>query len=291
MAGGLKCEWQIEAELGEGPLWVTRENALYWVDILQQKVHRYSVTDGAKKTWTFDTQVTSLAEREQGGFAATVRDGFAFIDFASRSIEAIAFPEVALPGNRFNDGKVDKYGRYWGGSMNENEEVASGSLYCLDVNLKLSRMDGLYIISNGPAFSVDNSIVYHTDSAKRVVYAFDQNEKGELSNKREFIRLEDDAEGAPDGMTVDEEGCIWLCHYGGSRITRYSPEGDVLQVVPMPVPNITSCTFGGRDLDSLYITTARAGIPGGEIDRYPLAGSLFSLKTGVRGVPMPRFAG
>jgi sugar lactone lactonase YvrE len=261
------------------------------VDILQRKVHRYSVTDGAKKTWTFDTQVTSLAERKRGGFVATVRDGFAFIDFASRSYEAIAFPEADLPGNRFNDGKVDKYGQYWGGSMNENEEAASGSLYRLDADLKLSAVDEPYIISNGPAFSIDNSIVYHTDSARRIVYAFDQNEKGELSNKREFIRLEDKAEGAPDGMTVDAEGGIWLCHYGGSRITRYSPEGDVLRVVPMPVPNITSCTFGGRELDSLYITTARAGIPDGEVDKYPLAGSLFSLKTGVRGVPTPLFAG
>ncbi|MFN2163261.1 MAG: SMP-30/gluconolactonase/LRE family protein [Candidatus Promineifilaceae bacterium] len=291
MMSDLKCEWQIEAELGEGPLWVARENALYWVDIVWRNVHRLSVVDGAETTWTFDTQVTSLAERERGGFAATVREGFAFIDFDSCSIEAIVLPEADMPGNRFNDGKVDKYGRYWGGSMDDKGEVESGSLYRLDADLSLQKMDDHYIIDNGPAFNVDNSVVYHTDSAKRVVYAFDQDEKGNLSNKREFVRLEDETEGAPDGMTVDSENCIWLCHYGGARITRYSPQGEVLRIVPMPVPNITSCTFGGPELDTLYITTARAGIPAEEAPKYPLAGSLFSVKPGVRGLPTPLFAG
>ena len=287
----LRCEWQIEAELGEGPLWVARENALYWVDIVRRNVHRFSVADGAKTTWSFSTQVTSLAEREQGGFAATVREGFAFIDFVGGSIEPIALPEADNPGNRFNDGKVDIVGRYWGGSMDDTEATESGSLYRLNADLSLQKMDDHYIIDNGPAFSIDNSIVYHTDSAKRVIYAFDQDENGNLSNRREFIRLEDEAEGSPDGMTVDEEDCIWLCHYGGARITRYSPEGEVLQVVSMPVPNITSCTFGGPELDTLYITTARKGIPAEELKKYPMAGSLFSLKPGVRGLPTPLFAG
>lgn len=287
----LKCEWKIEADLGEGPLWVARENAVYWVDIFKHQVHRLSLADGAKKSWSFDQEVTSLAAREQGGFVGTIRDGFALIDFESSSYEPLALPEADIPGNRFNDGKVDAQGRFWGGTMDENAEMESGSLYRLDADLSLHKMDDQYIIDNGPAFSVDGKTMYHTDTAKGVIYAFDNDEQGDISNKRLFIQLEDEAEGKPDGMTVDCEDCIWLCHFGGARMTRYSPAGQVLQVVPMPVPNITSCTFGGPNLDTLYITTARALIPIEELETYPLAGSLFSLKPGVTGLPTPLFAG
>ena len=287
----LKCVWQIEADLGEGPLWVARENAVYWVDIFKHHVHRLSLSDGAKTTWSFDQEVTSLAERDQGGFVGTVRDGFAFIDFEATSYEPIALPEADISGNRFNDGKVDGNGRFWAGTMDEKAEAESGSLYRLDADLGVHKMDDKYIIDNGPAFTVDGKTMYHTDTVKQVVYAFDCNEAGDVSNKREFIRFVDEAEGKPDGMTVDSENCIWLCHFGGARITRYSPEGKVLRVVSMPVPNITSCTFAGPNLDTLYITTARALISDEEIENYPLAGSLFSLKPGVSGLPTPLFAG
>jgi sugar lactone lactonase YvrE len=287
----LICEWKIEASLGEGPLWVERENAIYWVDIIQHHVHRLSLADGEKTTWHFDTEVTSLAVRKQGGFLGTVRDGFAFIDFATSSYEPIVLPEAHNPGNRFNDGKVDGYGRFWGGSMDGAGIVESGSLYRLDADFRLNIMDENYIIDNGPAFSVDGKTMYHTDSAKRIIYAFDCSEQGDISNKRVFIQLEDEAEGAPDGMTVDSENCIWLAHFAGSRITRYSAEGDVQQVIPMPVPNITSCTFAGPNLDTLYITTARIGLSEEKLVTYPLAGALFSCKPGVMGLPTPLFAG
>lgn len=285
----VKCEWQIEATLGEGPLWVARENAVYWVDIIKRQVHRLSLADDSKETWTFDTEVTSLAAREQGGFAGTVRDGFAFIDFKTSTYDPIALPEAHIPGNRFNDGKVDGYGRYWGGSMDNDGAKESGSLYRLDAGLRLHKMDDNYIINNGPAFSQDGTTMYHTDSIKQIIYAFDCAENGDISNKREFIHLKEEAEGKPDGMTVDSEDCIWLCHFGGSRITRYSPDGDVLQVIPMPVPNITSCTFAGPELDTLYITTARLLLTDEDLVPYPLAGSLFSCKPGVVGLPTPLF--
>lgn len=285
----VKCEWQIEATLGEGPLWVARENAVYWVDIIKHQVHRLSLADDSKETWTFDSEVTSLAAREQGGFVGTVRDGFAFIDFMTSSYDPIALPEAHMLDNRFNDGKVDGYGRYWGGSMDNEGAKESGSLYRLDAGLRLRKMDDNYIISNGPAFSKDGKTMYHTDSIKQIIYAFDCAENGDVSNKWEFIYLKEEAEGKPDGMTVDSEDCIWLCHFGGSRITRYSPDGDVLQVIPMPVPNVTSCTFAGPELDTLYITTARLLLTNEELDIYPLAGSLFSCKPGVVGLPTPLF--
>jgi len=287
----IKSVWEEPAILGEGPLWAARENAVYWVDIVSKKVHRYALADGARRTWTFETEVTSLAERQQGGLVGTVRDGFAFIDLETHTIEPVAMPEADIPGNRFNDGKVDENGRYWAGSMDDGEKRESGSLYRLDSDRSLHKMDGNYSITNGPTFSVDGKTLYHTDTAKRTIFAFDFSEDGAISNKRVFVQLEAEEEGYPDGMTVDSENCIWLAHFAGSRITRYSPAGRVLKVIPMPVPNITSCTFAGPDLDTLYITTARHLLSDEDVRKYPLSGSLFSCKPGVPGLPTPLFAG
>ena len=287
----LKCVWEEPAILGEGPLWVARENAVYWVDIVSKKLHRHGLTDDVRRTWTFETEVTSLAERQQGGFVGTVRDGFAFIDLETNTVEPVAFPEADILENRFNDGKVDGKGRYWAGSMDDGKKLASGSLYRLDSDLSLHKMDDNYMIPNGPTFSLDGKTLYHTDTAKRIIYAFDFSEDGAISNQRAFVKLEAEEEGYPDGMTVDSENCVWLCHFGGSRITRYSPEGEILQVIPMPVPNITSCTFAGSDLDTLYITTARHLLSDEDVRKYPLSGSLFSCKPGVTGLPTPLFAG
>lgn len=285
------CEWDAKAKLGEGPLWVERENAVYWVDIMSKQLHRFSLANQAQKTWTFNTELSSLAARQRGGFICTIRGGFAFLDLDTGDIDPIVLPEADLPKNRFNDGKLDPQGRYWAGSMDDAGEVDSGALYRLDRDLSLRKMDDKYLITNGPAFSIDNKTLYHTDSSRCIVYAFDFNDQGEISNKRVFVQLEDEAEGVPDGMTVDTESCIWLCHFAGARITRYSPEGRVLQVVPMPVPHITSCTFGGSKLDTLYITTARFPLSEQEQLNYPMAGGLLSYKPGVTGLPTPLFAG
>jgi len=287
----VECVWEIEASLGEGPLWVAQEQAVYWVDIFNNKVHRYSLAGGAQKTWTFDEPVTSLSAREQGGFIGTIRDGYASIDFENQTVEAIQLPESDIPNNRFNDGKVDAQGRYWAGTMDTKQKSEDGTLYRLNPDLSLDTMDKNYIITNGPTFSKDGKTLYHTDTTKREIYAFDLSDTGAISNKRIFTKFENKDEGSPDGMTVDSEDCIWVCHFGGSRITRYSPEGEILQVVPMPVPNITSCTFAGDNLDTMFITTARIAISEADLPKYPLAGSFFSFKPDVKGLPTPLFAG
>jgi sugar lactone lactonase YvrE len=287
----IQCVWEEPAILGEGPLWSARENAVYWVDIVSKKVHRYGVADDTRRTWAYEAQVTSLAERKQGGLVGTVRNGFAFINLEAGTFEPIAMPEADLSGNRFNDGKVDDKGRYWAGSMDDGEKLVTGSLYRLDGDLSLKKMDDNYAITNGPAFSVNGKTLYHTDTAKRTIYAFDLSEEGAIGNKRVFVELTAEEEGHPDGMTVDSEDCLWLAHFAGSRITRYSPQGEVMQVIAMPVPNITSCTFAGPDLDVLYITTARHLLSEVDIRKYPLAGSLFSCYPGVTGLPTPMFAG
>ena len=287
----VKVAWEIPAILGEGPVWVEAENAVYWVDIYSNKVHRYALADGGKTTWTFDFAVTSLSPRQDGGFIGTVDDGYAYINFDVLSATPVVLPEADMPGNRFNDGKVDNSGRYWAGTMDIEQVGESGSLYRLDPDLSVQQVDTDYVICNGPTFNLDNSIIYHTDSIKRKIYALDIGASGDLSNKRVFAEFTQDDEGVPDGMTVDSEDCIWVAHFGGARLTRCSPAGEILEVVPLPVPNITSCTFAGAALDTLYITTASTGIPEEDADKYPLAGSFFSYQPGVKGTPTPLFAG
>ena len=287
----LQCAWQEPAILGEGPLWVERENAIYWVDIVDKKVHRLGLVSGSRKTWRFEAQLTSLAARAEGGFIATARHGYVLVNFETNEIKPLVTPEADMPQNRFNDGKLDAKGRYWGGTMDEAEKHPSGTLYRLNPDWSLEVMDRDYIITNGPTFSPDGKIMYHTETAKRTIYAFDLAEDGSIGNKREFVRLQGEDEGYPDGMTADSEGCVWLCHFGGSRITRYSPQGEALQIIPMPVPNVTCCTFGGQGLDTLYITTARYLLSPEQVSQYPLAGSLFSCKPGVTGMPTPYFPG
>ncbi len=286
----VRLVWEIQAVLGEGPLWVERENAVYWVDIMSSQVHRYALADGGKTSWTFPFAVTSLSPRRDGGFIGTLHDGFAEINFDALSAKPIALPEADKPGNRFNDGKVDSSGRYWAGTMDIEQAGATGSLYRLDPDLSARKVDSDYIICNGPTFNLDNTIIYHTDSIRRTIYALDIGADGSLSNKRVFAQF-DEADGVPDGMTTDSEGCVWAAHFGGARITRFSPAGEILQAVPIPALNITSCAFAGAELDTLYITSARFNMPAEESANYPLAGSLFSYRPGVKGLPTPLFAG
>ncbi|MCY4070332.1 MAG: SMP-30/gluconolactonase/LRE family protein [Chloroflexi bacterium] len=287
----VELAWEIPAQLGEGPVWVAAENAVYWVDIFSNQVHRYSLADGAKKTWTFDFGVTSLNPRGGGGFVGTIKDGFVAIDFDNLSVDPIQLPEADMPNNRFNDGKVDNSGRYWAGTMDIDQTGETGALYRLDPDLSVSKVDDDYIICNGPTFNLDYTIIYHTDSIKRIIYALDIGPAGELSNKRIFAQFTRDDEGVPDGMTVDSEDCIWVAQFGGARITRYSPAGEILQVLPLPALNITSCTFAGAELDTLYITSARTAMSESDLVMYPLAGSFFAFKPGVKGVATPLFAG
>lgn len=292
-----KCVWEAGAELGEGPLWVAREQAVYWVDIKRNRLHRYCIAGGEKRSWQLEHQLSALAPRAQGGFVGTTREGFAllFVDGDQVMVELLGGPERDLPGNRFNDGKSDAAGRFWAGSMDDSEQAPSGALYRLDPDLGWRPMDSGYVITNGPAFSPDGRTLYHTDTLGRTVYAFDLDTfdldtRGALSNKRIFLRLPPES-GYPDGMTVDAEGCLWICHWSGWGITRFSPRGEKLARIELPVANVTSCTFAGPELDELYITSARKGLSEAELAQQPLAGGLFHCRPGVRGLATPLFGG
>ncbi len=276
----------IRCELGEGPYWSARENAVYWVDILAPAVHRLSLADNSVTSWPMPERIGWLVEREaHPGFIAGFQSGFAELELNPLRIRAIADPEPQLPTNRMNDCGIDPAGRLWAGTMDAAVKAETGALYRLDPDFIVSKHDEGYLVTNGPAFSPDGATLYHNDTGKRLVYAFPLHSDGSLGARREFICFRDDW-GRPDGMTVDADGGLWIAHWGGGRVSRFTPEGDLQRSITLPASQVTSCVFAGADLDRMFVTSAAEGR-----DDEPHAGKLFEVDPGVRGLPQPRFAG
>ncbi|HYD80130.1 MAG TPA: SMP-30/gluconolactonase/LRE family protein [Paucimonas sp.] len=287
-----ECVWDARAALGEGPVWSAREQALYWVDILGRQLHQYRPAGDERHSWSFDEEISSVAERrETDGLIATLRYGFAFFDLATSALERLVEPESHLPGNRFNDGKCDREGRYWAGSVEFGCREPVGSLYRLTPDLHCERMDTGYAVTNGPTWSADWKTMYFNDSHLGHVYAFDFDPgAGTIANKRLFLEFGAE-DGSPDGMTTDAEGCLWIAHWGPGKVTRRDPQGRLMRTIALPCSHVTSCAFGGSDLKTLYITSARVGLDENRLAQQPLAGSLFAIDLDVAGVPANRFAG
>lgn len=279
----------VRAVLGEGPIWVARRQALYWVDIKGRKIFRIAA-DGRLEQWDTPFRVGSLAPRERGGFIAGTEHGFAHIDPEHGRFELLFDPEEDRPSNRFNDGKVDRQGRFFAGTMDDEERQASGAFYRLDRSLHCTRVDDGYRVTNGPAFSPDGSIMYANDSALQVTYAYDLAADGTPVNRRTLARY-GEGDGYPDGMTVDSEGCLWVAFWDGWCIRRLSPDGERLAEVRVPVSRPTSCAFGGPMLDRLYVTSASIGLGEDELAMQRNAGGLFMLNVGVSGIAERPFAG
>lgn len=277
----IRCVADVHAVLGEGPVWVAREQALYWLDIKGRKIFRLDER-GERTEWPTPMRVGSLAPRKSGGFIAGTDKGIAAIDLDAGRFEIVANPEVHLPSNRFNDGKVDRRGRFWAGTMDDAEKDATGTLYCFDSDLCWSAVDRGYKVTNGPAFSPSGELMYHNDSARNVTYVFDL-EDGRPTNRRNFLQF-GEGDGHPDGMTVDSQGCLWIAFWDGGCVRRFSPAGEWLRTVELPVSRPTSCAFGGSDLDRLYVTSASIGLDEAAIAMQPMAGGLFMLVPGVRGL-------
>jgi sugar lactone lactonase YvrE len=285
----IECVSDVRAVLGEGPIWVERDAALYWVDIKGRRLFRLD-DRGQLTEWTTPMRVGSVAPLAEPGFVAGTDVGIAIVHPDANLYEVILQPEADRPGNRFNDGKVDREGRFWAGSMDDLQRRASGALYRVDVNRKITRVDDHYRIANGPAFSPDGRIMYHNDTGRNVTYAFDLSKAGEPGERRIFAK-HDPAGGHPDGMTVDSEGCLWIAFWGGWCLRRFSPAGECLSTIRMPVEQPSSCTFGGPDFDRLYVTSARESLSDDQLEMQPNAGGLFMLVPGVRGIPDLPFAG
>jgi D-xylonolactonase len=285
----VSCIANVKAVLGEGPVWVAREQALYWVDIKGRKIFRIDA-DGRRSEWETPFRVGAIAPRTSGGFIAGTDEGFAVIDLERNHFETVGNPEEDRPDNRFNDGKVDRDGRFWAGTMDDTEQEASGALYRVDSTMKSRRMDDGYRVTNGPAFSPGGRLMYHADSARKAIYVYDLNEVGEIVGKEIFARLGEE-DGYPDGMTVDAESCLWVACWDGWCVRRFSPAGQCIQTIDLPVQKPTSCAFGGANLDRLYVTSASIGLDELALSMQPYAGGLFLLIPGVIGIEELPFAG
>lgn len=285
-------ELEYDAVLGEGPVWDEVEAKLYWVDILSGQLFKYDPWTKTNTVYTIGEHVGAICLREGGGLVLVTQSGFAFYDFEEQSLTGIADPESHLSGNRFNDGKCDPAGRFWAGTLSYDLDEGSGNLYSLgrdmNVHIKLQNLT----IPNGMAWNDNQEKFYFIDTFTRTIQSFDYNEEsGDIMNPS-VLKVIHEKEGYPDGMTIDEEGALWVALYGGKKVIRVDPSsGKTLFEVHLPVPKITSCTFGGAALDELYITTAREHMTEQDIDRAPLSGSLFKANVPFTGRPTYRFAG
>lgn len=278
--------WPLGASLGEGALWNPVDGCVWFVDIKGPSVHRWRWADGATDSWPMPEQVGFVAPRAAGGFVLGLKSGLALWQPGDNPMPWLPI-DADRPGNRLNDGAVDPAGRLWFGSMDDGEATATGHLWRLDpAGPAAIAADGPYVVTNGPAFSPDGRILYHTDSVGRTIWAFDLAADGALSRRRLFARFAE-ADGYPDGMATDAEGGLWVCHWGGGRITRFLPDGRRDRAIALPVPQVTKCAFAGPDLDRLVVTTAATGL-----DRrvHPQAGNLFRVDPGVRGWAAPALA-
>lgn len=288
---GVECVLPAGALLGEGALWDVGLRALWWVDIKGRRIHLFDPADGSLRTWPTPYDIGSLALRAKGGLIVAMARGFYFFDPDSGGFELAVEPEADLPDNRFNDGKPDRQGRFWAGSLHDPETKPTGGLYRLDVDLRWRRLETGIIASNGLAFGAESEVVYYADSAQRCVWAYDfEPAEGLISNRRIFIQL-GSGEGAPDGAAVDSEGCYWLTQPDAWWVRRYDATGRCIRTIAMPVQRPTCLAFGGRDLKTLYITTARWGLTEATLAGQPLAGGLFAVQVDVAGLRDEAFGG
>jgi L-arabinonolactonase len=288
MASEVERILPVQNRLGEGPLWSVKEGALYWVDIDGHCFYRYRPATGAVERFETELSVGVLRLRSGDGLVMATRDGFAFWDWKTQSLTFIADPEADIPESRFNDGGVDRRGRFWAGTLGPG---ATNSLYRLDPDLSVHTMDTGISVSNGIGWSPDNRTMYYTDSPLRVIYAYDYDlATGAIANRRPFVHTPE-GEGVPDGLAVDSEGFIWSARWDGWRIARYDPAGKLEREIRMPVQRPTACAFGGAGLNELYITSASVGISDEAKRSQPFAGDVFRVVTDVKGLPEPAFAG
>ncbi len=278
-----------KAVLGEGPSWEEKSQTLYWVDILQKRIHAWK--DGRDEFLQLDEFTGCVVPRRNGGLVAALKSSIWTLDMTGgKQAQLAAVRETE--DNRFNDGKCDPAGRLLAGTMNLDESSPTGNLYSLEAGKQPRKLlDGIRI-SNGLAWSPDHRVFHYIDTPTRQVRAFDYDlETGNISNPRVAVEVPESM-GWPDGMTSDMEGKLWIALWGGSRVTRWDPASGRLEAeIPIPAPHVSSCVFGGERRDILYITTARKGMSEAELAANPLAGGLFQVQTQTEGMPTFAFAG
>lgn len=286
----LELLFDTKATLGEGPIWDSRTQAIYWIDILEKRIYC-----GGEVLAQLDHLIGCIAPRKSGGLVVASGDpgrlGFASLDLDSVNLTPLASLAEEPSNNRFNDGKCDPSGRFLAGTMDMGEVDPYGSLYSFD-GKSIKKILGQVTISNGMAWSPDYKLLHYIDTPTREVKTFDYDlETGALANPRTALSIPE-ALGWPDGMTSDMQGNLWIAMWGGAKITRWNPSsGQLLDQIPVPAKNVSSCVFGGTDRNELYITSARKGLDEAALNQYPLTGGLFRLQTSVEGMPTFEFEG
>jgi sugar lactone lactonase YvrE/DNA-binding IclR family transcriptional regulator len=287
----VQCAIPASTFLGEGPHWSAADKRLYFVDILAPAVCIGDPVAATYRSLPLPELIGFVIPRKGGGFVAGMHGEIRSLDLESGGITTIARPEVDRPGNRFNDGKCDQAGRLWAGTLAIDTAPDRGRLWRVDIDGRATEMDRGFHVANGLGWSPDNKTFYFTDTQKQTIYAYDFDlASGDIANRRPFITVPE-AEGKPDGMTVDAQGFLWVAHWDGWCITRYDPQGKVERVINLPVPRPTSCVFGGDDMQTLFVTSARIRLSAAQLTEAPLSGSVFSIDTGIKGLPETVYGG
>jgi L-arabinonolactonase len=289
--------WDAKNELGEGPLWDVHEQLLYWIDSKGPTINRYNPRNDSVQTWKVQSDIGSMALREKGGAIVALRDGIYAFDFETGKSELMVAIDEKNPRTRLNDGKVDRRGRFFVGGMDEEETGRMAGLYRFDTDHTLVKLEDGIVCFNMPCWSPDDKVFYAAETWEHV-FAYDYDiETGSISNKRAIVDMRNNP-GGSDGSTVDEDGFIWNAQVITGKLIRYAPDGRIDRSIDFPVKNLTSVSFGGPDLDVLYVTSMRriAHPANGKFSRpsapEPLAGGLWRVTgLGVRGLPEPRYAG
>lgn len=272
----------VQAGCGEGPLWDTQSGCLWWVDIAGNRIHAHDPCSGENRSFDTPCLVSALTRTGSGLLVATAH-GVALFDIESGTLSPIHDPEPDLPGNRLNDMAVDAAGRLWAGTMSEGARAPSGGLYRFD-DSGVHRVEHGLTVSNGMDWSADGRSFFLVDSAPRCIWQYDIDAAGALSNRRELVVFEE-KDGRPDGLCIDGAGRLLVAMCGGGAVLALSHEGEVIDRIALPAPQVTSCTFGGEDLSTLYVTTGTFGLGPSDLRAWPLSGSLFSVRMPSRGRP------
>lgn len=282
----------VANQLGECPIWDGRRGMLLWVDIVGRTLHGFDHASGGLSRVGTARAIGSFALTETGGLLlAAGQGGLSWLDPANGELRPILDPEADRPDHRFNDGRCDRVGRFWAGTMCDPRREPVGALYRIAPDLSCRKFRDGITVPNSIAWSPDGNVMYFADTYRRAIWAFDYDQdEGEMYNERVFAVLPE-GRGRPDGSAIDAEGCLWNAVYGGGRLVRYRPDGAVDREIPLPVSAPTCCAFGDGDLRTLYVTSACQRMSEAEREREPEAGNLLALRPGVAGLPESRFAG
>jgi sugar lactone lactonase YvrE len=291
VASPFRCVLDIKASLGECPVWSVAEQALYWVDINAPALNRFDPATARNTTMPMPESIGCFALRRDGGFVVALRGGFWLARPDGTLERKVAEAPYDPAQHRFNDGRCDPQGRFFAGTMNEKRDANSAALFRLDHDFRVTRILDDLMISNGLAWSPDGRTMYHTDTPTLTIHAWDFDAaSGTPANKRVFARFTQETD-RPDGGAVDSDGCYWTAFYRGGKVVRISPAGDVLAAFAVPAMCPTMCAFGGPDLSTLYVTSARQLRDDDELSRLPFSGGVFAMPVEVPGLPEPAFAG